>query len=92
MKKAGGQNPEYGAPAQIFGSSQPFFQPYPSYRPLLAFVLSVYDMDICSNALQSLFSQFICSNSKIGCDAEAIVLGSAQQIPVPSLQFALYES
>ena len=48
-------------------------------------------MDICSDALQSLFSQLTCSNSKIGCDAEAIVLGSAQQIPVPSLQFALYE-
>ena len=45
-------------------------------------------MDICTNALQSLFSQLTCSNLKIGCDAEAIVLGSDQQIPVPSLQFA----
>ena len=41
-------------------------------------------MDNCSNALQSLFSQLTCSNSKIGCDAEAIVLGFVQQIPVPS--------
>ena len=43
-------------------------------------------MDICSNALQSLFNQLTRPNSKIGCDAEAMVLGSAQQIPVPSLR------
>ena len=40
----------------------------------LAFVLSVYDVDICSNPLQLLFCQLTCSNSKIGCDAETIVL------------------
>ena len=49
-------------------------------------------MDVCSNPLQSIFFQLTCSNSKIGCVAEAIVLGTAQQIPVPSVQFAVHES
>ena len=54
-----------GRPLKFLVFFQPFFQPCPSYRPLLAFVLSVYDMDICSNTLQSLFYQLTCSNSKI---------------------------